>query len=74
MKSGVRQVHFRQHEDQHDKKQQGQNEQTRRFYRPASHDMEGSTELSGVKPHERATPLRQCLVGCGHPPIGIHLA
>jgi hypothetical protein len=38
MKSGVRQIHFRQHQDQHNKKQQGhENEQIWRFYRPAPH-------------------------------------
>ena len=38
VKSGIRQFHVRQHQDQHNKKQQGhQNEQTRPIYRPASH-------------------------------------
>jgi hypothetical protein len=41
MKSGIWQVHVRQHQNQHKKKQQGhQNEQARRFYRPAPHGAE----------------------------------
>ncbi len=56
VKGRVRQVYLRQYQNQHDQGQQvHQDEQTRRWYRPASHDTEGNTNFSRVKPHESAT-------------------
>ena len=49
MKSCIRQVHFRQHQNQHNKKQQGhQYEQTRRLYRPAPHGGRSVTRTSAT--------------------------
>jgi hypothetical protein len=64
MKSGVRQVHVRQHQDQHEQKQHAhQNRQARRTYRPTLHGTEGNTDFRDVKPHERAIWLRLAIVG-----------
>jgi hypothetical protein len=64
MKSSVWKVHIRQHQDQHDEKQQAhQNRQTRPVYRPAFHGTEGNMKFSSVKPHERAMRLRASIVG-----------
>ena len=45
MKGRVRQVHLRQHQDQRDQDEPGQqNEQTRRIDRPAFHGTDGNTK------------------------------
>jgi hypothetical protein len=49
MEGRIRQIDLWQHQDQKDKKQQGQeNEQPRRVYRPAIHGTEGNTDFEGV--------------------------
>ena len=50
MKGCIRQIHFRQHQDQHDEKQQAhQYQQGRRFYGPTPHTSEGTTKFDAVK-------------------------
>ncbi len=50
MKGCIRQIHFRQYQDQHNEKQQAhQHQQGRRFYGPTPHASERTTKFDAVK-------------------------